>query len=94
MSFTNEQIQKIAKLARIELNEQEVIGFTAQLEEIFTYIEKLSQLDTHDVAPSSHVLGLENVFRQDRCMPSFSNAQALENALEQENGYFKTPKII
>ncbi|MFH1062936.1 MAG: Asp-tRNA(Asn)/Glu-tRNA(Gln) amidotransferase subunit GatC [Candidatus Omnitrophota bacterium] len=94
MSINRDTVKCVAKLARMRLDDAKIDDFTLQLDKILTYIEKLNELDTENIAPTSHVLGLENVFRKDENIPSLENNLALSNAPEKENGHFKVPKII
>ncbi len=88
------QVQQVAKLSRLELSEEEVSQFSTQLSAIFEYIEKLNELDTERVEPLAHCLPVHNVFREDVPRPSLSNDDALANAPEREDEYFKVPKIL
>jgi len=88
------QIRQAAQLARLELNEQEIALFSRQLSAIVQSIEKLNELDTETVEPLIHFLPVYNVFREDRVRPSLTNEQALANAPDHADGYFKVPKIL
>jgi len=88
------QIRQAAQLARLELNEQEIALFSRQLSAIVQSIEKLNELDTKNVEPLIHFLPVYNVFREDRVRPSLTNEQALANAPDHADGYFKVPKIL
>ena len=94
MSIDKNTVKYVAKLSRIELQENALEDFTVQLDKILTYIEKLNQLDTKNTPATSHVLELKNVFRKDENRTSLENEIVLENAPEEENGHFKVPKII
>jgi len=94
MSIDKNTVKYVAKLSRIELQENALEDFTIQLDKILTYIEKLNQLDTKNTPATSHVLELKNIFRKDENRPSLENELVLENAPEKENGHFKVPKII
>lgn len=94
MAISKDEVRYVAKLARIKIPEDNLDDFTQQLDKILNYIEKLNQLDTQNVAPTSHVLGLKNVFRKDEPKPSLANEEVLRNAPEKENGHFKVPRII
>lgn len=94
MSINKDTVKYVAKLARMQLDDAKIDDFTGQLDKILTYIEKLNKLNTDNIAPTSHVIGLENVFREDENIPSLENDLALSNAPEKENGHFKVPKII
>jgi len=88
------QVRRVAVLGRLELSDQEVSQFSAQLSAIFEYIEKLNELDTDSVEPLAHCLPVHNVFREDVPRPSLSNDDVLANAPEREDEYFKVPKIL
>jgi aspartyl-tRNA(Asn)/glutamyl-tRNA(Gln) amidotransferase subunit C len=87
-------IEKVARLARLELSEEEKVTFGNQLEQVLNYMEQLNQLDTTGVEPTSHAIPLFNVFKEDEVRPSFSQEEVLAIAPDEENGHFKVPKII
>ena len=87
-------VEYIARLARLRLEEEEKVLFGEQLNHILEYMEKLNQLDTTNVSPTAHVLSLSNVFREDQALPSLPRDAALEAAPDKVNGYFRVPKII
>jgi len=94
MKITKQEVDHVAKLARLELSEQEQDKLTEQMSGILTYVEKLGELDTKGVDPTSHVLDIRNVMREDAGVPSLTQEQALANAPEQAAGHYKVPKII
>ncbi|MEN6627565.1 MAG: Asp-tRNA(Asn)/Glu-tRNA(Gln) amidotransferase subunit GatC [Candidatus Sumerlaeia bacterium] len=94
MNFTREDVRKIAVLARLELSDAQVDAFAGQLGRILAHVDKLGELDTEGVEPTSHSLRLVNVLRDDVPRPSLPNEAALANAPEQEAGCFKVPPII
>ena len=94
MPVTREDVEKVAVLARLKLNEQEIEEMTSQLNEILEYFEKLQELDTEDVEPLSHILPMKNVYREDKVQPSLSQEEILMNAPEKGHGHFKVPRII
>jgi aspartyl-tRNA(Asn)/glutamyl-tRNA(Gln) amidotransferase subunit C len=87
-------IEKVAKLARLELSEEEKKTFGNQLEQILTYMEQLNRLDTPGVEPTSHAIPIQNVFREDETRPSFPREEVMDIAPEEEDGHFKVPRII
>lgn len=87
-------IDSIAKLARISLNSEEKPKLAADLEKILGHINELSKLDTKNVEPTSHVLPIENVFREDAVKPSKVRDEVLDHAPKREGNFFKVPKII
>lgn len=93
-TFSREQVQKVALLSRLAFDDSESDAFAEQLSGILDYIEKLNELDTEGIEPTSHSLPLTNVLREDRQRPSLSTAQALANAPEVEDECFRVPPII
>jgi aspartyl-tRNA(Asn)/glutamyl-tRNA(Gln) amidotransferase subunit C len=87
-------IEKVARLARLELSEEEKVTFGNQLEQILTYMEQLNRLDTTGVEPTSHAIPIHNAFREDETRPSFPQEEVLSISPDQENGHFKVPRII
>ena len=87
-------IEKVARLARLELSEEEKMTFGSQLEQILTYMEQLNTLDTAGVEPTSHAIPIYNVFREDEVNPSFAQEEVLAIAPDDGEGHFKVPRII
>ena len=87
-------IEKVAKLARLELSEDEKKTFGSQMEQILTYMEQLNRIDTTGVEPMSHAIPIHNVFREDEVKPSVPQEEVLAIAPDQEDGHFKVPRII
>jgi len=94
MKITKQEVEHVAKLARLELSEQEKEKLTDQLSNILTYVETLNSLDTKGVEPTSHVLDLKNVMRDDVAVQGLTQEQALANAPDKAAGHYKVPKII
>ncbi len=94
MAVTIKDVEHIAKLAKLEFSEAEKAKFTEQFNEILTFMEKLNELDTSKVEPLSHVIELQNVFREDDVKPSISTEDALINAPAKTEKFFKVPKVI
>jgi aspartyl-tRNA(Asn)/glutamyl-tRNA(Gln) amidotransferase subunit C len=92
--LTNEEVNYIAKLSRIKLSNEETGNFTEQLNSILGYMDKLNELDTKDVEPTSHSFKLVNVYRKDKAENSYDKNELLANAPEPEDGFFKVPKIL
>ncbi|MHC4130923.1 MAG: Asp-tRNA(Asn)/Glu-tRNA(Gln) amidotransferase subunit GatC [Planctomycetota bacterium] len=88
------QVEKIAKLSRLKLTEQEVREFTGQLSAIIDYVEKMNELDTKDVEPLAHCLPIHNVFRSDEPKESLGTEKVLSNAPQTDGDFFKVPKIL
>ena len=86
-------IQKIAKLSRLKLTDVESEKLGGYLEQIIDYIDQLNQLDTSNVKPTSHVLPVHNVFREDETSDS-GNEDYLIKAPSNSKGHYEVPKII
>jgi len=87
-------IEYVARLARLSLTESEKERFRKDLAEILAYVGKLDQIDTEAIQPTSHVLSVQNVFRDDEVSPSLPKDVVLANAPQKKDGLFKVPKII
>ena len=93
-ALTVQDVDHLAQLARIELTPDEKQRFAGQLEEILAHVEQLKKAQTGGAAPTSHVLPMANVFREDRTAPSLSTDEALSNAPDREGPFFRVPRII
>ena len=94
MKITLQDVEKVAKLARLEVTPAEKEAFAKQLSQILTHVETLREYDTKGVEPTAAVLGQVNVFRDDVVRPSLPVDKALANAPEREGDGFAVPKII
>ena len=94
MSVTVNDVEHVAKLARLQFKDAEKEKYTHQLNEILEYMEKLNELDTTNVEPLSQVIELSNVFREDKVKPSSLREEMLKNAPEKNDEFFKVPKVI
>jgi len=94
MKITEEQIQYVAKLARLDLAPAELAPMTAQLDRILTYVETLNELDTKGIAPTTHALAITNAFRDDVVKPSLGQEKSLANGPLQNGEAFVVPRVI
>ncbi len=94
MAIDKETVKHVAMLSRLAMSEAELDRFTEQLNAILDYIDKLDQLDTTSVEPMSHALALKNVFRADEACSPLTPEEALGNAPEKGEGFFRVPRII
>ncbi|MEE9431062.1 MAG: Asp-tRNA(Asn)/Glu-tRNA(Gln) amidotransferase subunit GatC [Melioribacteraceae bacterium] len=94
MAVTKDDVKKIAELARLEFNENELDDYTKEMNKVLGYVEKLNKLDTTNVRPLSHPIENENVFREDVLVKSVSTEEALKNAPDKTSEHFKVPKVI
>lgn len=94
MSLNSHEIDHIAQLARLALSGDEKHLFAPQLSSILEYMEKLNELDTRAVEPTSHVLSLQNVMRDDMTRESLPREDALMNGPSHTEKFYRVPKII
>ena len=92
--ITKEEVKKVAHLARLELDENEISNHAEQLEKILDYIRQLEKIDTDDVSCTTRAIEVVNVFRKDEKQNSDCNEELLELGPSIEDKYFKVPKII
>ena len=89
-----EQVKKVALLARLELTPQEETEFTTQLSSILDYFEQLSELDTEGVTPTTRAIELSNITRPDELVQQIEPSTMLDIAPESEEQYFRVPQIL
>jgi aspartyl-tRNA(Asn)/glutamyl-tRNA(Gln) amidotransferase subunit C len=95
LSLSREQVQHIARLARVGLSEEDVDRFSEQLSEILNYFERLRQVDMDGVPPTAHTLLLHNVMREvDEPSPPLDSEAALGNAPVRDGNYFRVKVIL
>lgn len=94
MVLSREEVLHVARLARLQLREDEVDLFTRQLNEILAYVAKLQEVDTQGVPPMAHAFTAVNVFREDEVVPGLPREEALSNAPAREEGGFVVPRVI
>lgn len=94
MKITKEQVEHVAKLARLNLTEEEKEHLTKDMEAIIAFADQINELDIADVKPTDHVIPINNVFREDVIKASMDREQLLKNAPSSENGCFSVPKIV
>jgi aspartyl-tRNA(Asn)/glutamyl-tRNA(Gln) amidotransferase subunit C len=94
MKITREEVQHVAKLARLDLSAAEVDRMTGQLDAILSYVAKLDELDTTGVPVTTHTQQVVNAFREDEVCPSLPRKLALANGPEQNGEAFVVPRVI
>jgi aspartyl-tRNA(Asn)/glutamyl-tRNA(Gln) amidotransferase subunit C len=87
-------IEHLAKLARLKLTDAEKEKFSNQIGTIIEYIEKLSEVNTNNVEPTSHILGLNNIFRKDATTKPLTDQAPINNSPAHSKGHYEVPKII
>ena len=93
-TITKEQVNHIAHLSRLEIQEDEVDGYIEKLEKVVDLFNELNSVDMENIKPTYHVLDLVNVFREDVAQEGMNREEVLKNSKETEAGQFKVPTII
>jgi aspartyl-tRNA(Asn)/glutamyl-tRNA(Gln) amidotransferase subunit C len=94
MSISLQEVEYVAKLSKLQITEEEKPRCAAALSAIVDYMQQLQEVDISQVAPTTHVLPLENIFRKDELIPCLPREQALALAPESADGFFKVPSIL
>ena len=94
MKITLEEVEHVARLARLEVSAEEKEQLTHHMNRILLYMDKLNELDTTGVTPTSHAIDLHNAFREDRVQESLPKERSLENAPESNEVEFVVPRVI
>jgi aspartyl-tRNA(Asn)/glutamyl-tRNA(Gln) amidotransferase subunit C len=92
--ITKEEVKHVANLARLTFDEEEIELFTKQLGDIIDFAEQLNELDTEGVEPTTHVLDIKNVLRNDTPRQWLTKEEALKNAPDQKDGQIKVPSMM
>jgi aspartyl-tRNA(Asn)/glutamyl-tRNA(Gln) amidotransferase subunit C len=94
MAISKDTVKYLAHLARIELKSKELEKLSGQLKEILKFIDKLKKIDVGKISPTSHILPISNVLREDSLQQPLPGDKALENAPRAEGNFFVVPKVI
>lgn len=94
MKITNDVVEHVAHLSRLELSPDEVNVYTAQLDRILEYMDTLNMLDTKGIEPTTHAIPLVDVMRGDEVSIGLSVQESVGNAPEREESFFRVPPII
>ncbi|MDD5087712.1 MAG: Asp-tRNA(Asn)/Glu-tRNA(Gln) amidotransferase subunit GatC [bacterium] len=94
MPVTKEDIRRTAHLARLHLSEAELDSMTETLSRVFDDIDQLHEVDTEGVQPLHHVLDLRNVLEEDIPRPCFTREEALGNAPDRTEEFFRLPRVV
>jgi aspartyl-tRNA(Asn)/glutamyl-tRNA(Gln) amidotransferase subunit C len=94
MKISRKEVEHVAHLARLHLSEGELEKMTAQLDTILSYVEKLQELDTRDVPPTTHAFSVCNAFREDEVHLSLPPDEALSCSAKHNGVMFQVPRII
>ena len=91
--ITIQDVEHVAKLARLDLTEEEKVKFSKQLGDVLKYVEQMNEVDTSNVEPMAHAIDFVNVMREDVVKYEQSKEELMKNAPDAEDGLFKVPKI-
>lgn len=94
MKITRTEVEHVARLARLALSPDEIDTFTGQMDAILAYVDTLNELSTDGIVPTSHAVPVENAFREDAVRPSIGIDNALANAPDRVEDFFRVPKVI
>lgn len=94
MEITNEKIEQLAHLARLEFDAEGKANIKKDLENILALCEKLNEIDTEGIAPLIYMTETQNNVREDKVIESITRAEALKNAPKKDSDYFRVPKVI
>ena len=94
MQLTTDEVRHVAELAKLALTEAEIVQYTQQLSAILDYATLLQAVDTSGVPPTPYILPLTNVMREDEVAPCLSNAAALANAPDSDQGFFRVRAVF
>jgi aspartyl-tRNA(Asn)/glutamyl-tRNA(Gln) amidotransferase subunit C len=94
MKITRELLDKMAHLARLEINEQEADKLMQDMSAIITWVEKLNEVDTTGVEPLTTMSHEMNIVREDEVRPHLSHDEALRNAPQKDKAFFRVPKVV
>jgi len=89
--ITRDEVLHVARLARLELSDDEVTRFQEQLSDILAAVSKVSELDLADVPPTAHPLAIENAWAEDEPRPCLSLDDVFANAPDRDEDYFRVP---
>tara|TARA_Y100001968_G_scaffold333101_1_gene394129 strand:- start:208 stop:531 length:324 start_codon:yes stop_codon:yes gene_type:complete len=92
--ISSSDVRKVAKLARLELPEDQIETYTAQLEEILSYVEQLQEIDTKNIPPTTRAVEVVNSMREDIVEVKHSREEIINQAPHREGDFFRVPKIM
>ncbi|MCB0064747.1 MAG: Asp-tRNA(Asn)/Glu-tRNA(Gln) amidotransferase subunit GatC [Caldilineaceae bacterium] len=94
MHLTTDEVRHVAELAKLSLTDAEVEEYTEQLSVILDYVDQLRTVDTSNVPPTPYVLPLHNIMRADKPAPCLTNQEALANAPDSDDGFFRVRAVF
>lgn len=94
MEITNDTVDKLAALAKLQFNQKEKESIRQDLSKIISFVEKIEELDTEGIEPLVHINSECNVLREDEVKETITQAQALKNAPSKDSDYFKISTVL
>ena len=94
VKLTREEVRHVAELAKLQLSDAELDEYAGQLGQILTYAQQVQSVDTSAVPPTPQVLPLSNVLADDASLEGLSNSQAVDNAPDADDGYFRVIAVF
>ncbi len=94
MKISRQEVEHVAHLARLNLSEEELEKMTIQLDIILSYVDKLEELDTNNIEPTTHAFSISNAFREDQPQESLSQQDSLKNCQQKNSETFIVPRVI
>ena len=94
VKLTRDEVRHVAELAKLQLSEAELDEYAGQLGQILTYAQQVQSVDTGAVPPTPHILPLSNVLADDAAQACLSTAEAVDNAPDAEDGYFRVIAVF
>jgi aspartyl-tRNA(Asn)/glutamyl-tRNA(Gln) amidotransferase subunit C len=94
MKITKKEVLYVADLARLDLDAAAIDKFAEQIGDVLEYVDKLNEVDTEGLRPTSHAISLTNAFREDELRQPLERDKVLANAPEKEDGNFVVPKVV
>ena len=94
MGLTRKEIDSVALLSRLELSNEEKDRLTVQINKLLGDFQKLQEIDTSDVEPTSHAIPVFNVFREDEVRPSLAAEEVVANGPQVADNCFVVPRIV
>lgn len=94
MKISKDKVKHLADIVHIEITEKEAEKYAKQLEAMTQYAEKINELNTDDVSPTTYVMDMKNVLRKDEAKEWLTQEEALKNAPEKQDEHFKVPSVM
>ncbi len=94
MKITKDEVLYVADLARLDLDDAAIEKFAGQIGDVLEYVDKLNEVNTEGLRPTSHAISLTNAFREDELKQPLDRDEVLANAPEKEDGNFVVPKVV